>query len=128
MKFSDNVYNLLSTKDATFIKLKFASLEDLFNAFLEYFNLDQGQLKALMSTGDTKIDPMFKEFCDHVINGKKEIKVTSALVKEEREKLGISMFDAKRNVMKRLTLEAIDDAKTVEDLKPILKVIVEGLV
>lgn len=46
-------------------------------------------------------------------------------VKELRDTLGISMQEARRQVIREDTLAAIDSAETLEDVKAVLKTIVQ---
>lgn len=45
---------------------------------------------------------------------------------ELRERLGISVFEARRMVIHETTLAAIDGAKSMDDIKAILRTIVEN--
>ena len=47
-------------------------------------------------------------------------------VRELRDKLGISVFEARRMLLKERTLQAIEDAQSMDDIKAILKNIVEN--
>lgn len=47
---------------------------------------------------------------------------------ELRERLGISVFEARRILLKQATLEAIDQAENLDELKIILRTIVENWV
>lgn len=49
-----------------------------------------------------------------------------ARILELREQLGISVFEARRMVIQENTLAAIDGAKSMDDIKAILRTIVEN--
>ena len=56
----------------------------------------------------------------------KPTKITVNGVTELRERLGISVFEARRILLKQETLEAIDQAENLDELKIILRTIVEN--
>lgn len=58
----------------------------------------------------------------------KPTEITVNGVMELRERLGISVFEARRILLKQATLEAIDQAENLDELKIILRTIVENWV
>lgn len=52
--------------------------------------------------------------------------ITVQGVRELRDQLGISVFEAKRILLKQVTLDAIDRAESLDDVKVILRTIVEN--
>jgi len=124
MNFNDKIYDLLSDKDATFIKLKYPDRKTMFKAFLDYFNVTQEQIHDIL--GDGRIEPMFVEFCKDAMSEKKlKHSITAKAVRELREAKGISMHEAKMILVREnLSLE-VCAAETVEDLKSVLLAILE---